>query len=114
LQPLSEREGGLRTSTPSDFIDSYLEHDNKRGSPHVAKAVDTRSIADELRITAQMTVSDLTRLRREFALTNHPDRASSTDREIATRRMMAANMLIDCAMKGRRQPEAVRTKSPRN
>jgi len=50
-----------------------------------------------------MTLSDLNRLRRNYALANHPDRAGSADRENATRRMMVANMLIDREV-NRRQP----------
>jgi hypothetical protein len=48
-----------------------------------------------------MSFSDLSRLRRQFALANHPDRASMAEREDATRRMMVANMLIDGEVKRR-------------
>jgi hypothetical protein len=114
LQQLSERERVLRTSTLSDPLESYLEHADKNSAPHVVRAADARSVADELHITAQMTLSDLNRLRREFALTNHPDRVPSAERENATRRMMVANMLIDGEMKRRRQPGTMGIKTPRN
>ena len=114
LQHIFERERVLRTSTLSDPLESYLEHKAGSGAPPLARAADARCVADELRITAQMTLSDLTRLRREFALTNHPDRVPSTERENATRRMMVANMLIDREMKCRQQPAAMGVKTPRN
>ncbi|MGE3066982.1 MAG: hypothetical protein AB7K67_15470 [Hyphomicrobiaceae bacterium] len=60
-----------------------------------------RSVADELRISPQMTVSDLRRLRRAFALANHPDRVDPSNRADATERMTVANTIIDKAMKER-------------
>jgi hypothetical protein len=114
LQTLSERERDLRTSALSDLLQSYLEHHNKSKAPPMGRAADTRSVAEELRITATMTVSDLSRLRREFALTNHPDRVTSSERENATRRMMVANMLIDSEMKRRQHPASTGIKTPRN
>jgi hypothetical protein len=103
LQQLSDRERELRASTLSDPLDSYLEHDVKNRTPQASRAPDARSVADELHISGQMTMSDLNRLRREFALANHPDRVRASEREIATRRMMLANMLIDREMKCRQQ-----------
>ena len=114
LQPLFDRERDMRTSTLSDLLQSYFEHHNKSKAPQMGRAADTRSVADELRITAKMTVSDLRRLRREFALINHPDRVSSGERDNATRRMMVANMLIDTEMKRRQQPGTPGIKTPRN
>ena len=105
LHQLSERDRDLPTSTLSVPLESYLEHQDKSKSPRVATTADPRSVADELHITTQMSLSDLNRLRREYALANHPDRAGPVDRENATRRMMVANMLIDREI-NRRQPAA--------
>ena len=105
LHQLSERDRELPTSTLSVPLESYLEHQDKSKPSRVGKTSAPRSVADELHITAQMTLSDLNRLRREYALANHPDRAGSADRESATRRMMVANMLIDREI-NRRQPAA--------
>jgi hypothetical protein len=80
-----------------------LEHLDKSKPSRVGRTADPLSVAAELRITAQMTLSELNRLRRNYALANHPDRAGSADRENATRRMMVANMLIDREV-NRRQP----------
>ena len=105
LHQLSERDREFPTSTMSVPLESYLEHQDKSQLSPAGKTADPRSVADELHITAQMTLSDLNRLRREYALANHPYRAGSADRENATRRMMVANMLIDREI-GRRQPAA--------
>lgn len=88
-------------STYSASIESYLEHRAEKKPPRVARRADPQSIAAELSISAKMTVADLNRLRREFALANHPDRVACDERDIATRRMMVANMLIDGEMKRR-------------
>jgi hypothetical protein len=64
-----------------------------------------RSVADELQLTADLTIDDLHRLRREFALANHPDRVAPPLRERATRRMTIANTLIDEALELLRTPE---------
>ncbi|MTD94778.1 hypothetical protein GIW81_10595 [Hyphomicrobium sp. xq] len=104
LHQLFERDRELPTSTLSVPLESYLEHQDKRRLSRVGKTTDPRSVADELRITAQMTLSDLNRLRREYALANHPDRAGSAEREDATRRMMVANMLIDREINRRQRP----------
>jgi hypothetical protein len=105
LHELSERDRELPTSTVSVPLESYLEHQDKSKPSRVGRTADPLSVAAELRITAQMTLSDLNRLRRNYALANHPDRAGSADRENATRRMMVANMLIDREV-NRRQPAA--------
>jgi len=104
LHQLSERDREFPTSTLSVPLESYLEHQDRSKSSRVGKTADPRSVAAELHITAQMTLSDLNRLRREYALANHPDRAGSADRENATRRMMTANMLIDREINRRQRP----------
>ena len=103
LHQLSESDREFPTSTLSVPLQSYLEHQDKSKPSRVGRTADPLSVAAELRITAQMTLSDLNRLRRNYALANHPDRAGSADRENATRRMMVANMLIDREV-NRRQP----------
>lgn len=104
LHQLSERDRELPISTLSVPLESYLEHQGKSKPSRVGRTADPLSVADELRITAQMTLSDLNRLRREYALANHPDRAGSAEREDATRRMMVANMLIDREINRRQRP----------
>lgn len=58
-----------------------------------------RFLADELCLSPALSSEDLKRLRREFAIYNHPDRVSPAERERATRRMTLVNVLIDKALK---------------
>jgi hypothetical protein len=103
LQQLADRilEVAGQTGLAANSFDSYFEHQSESLAQQPKKPCDPESVADELRITARMTSSDLNRLRREFALANHPDRADQTQREGATRRMMIANMLIDRELRRR-------------
>lgn len=98
-----DAEAMERFASPSYHIHEYLQHQDGRRTASVspARSIDPKTVARELRITTRMSVADLTRLRRTFALANHPDRLAETEREIATRRMMIANELIDDAMKKR-------------
>jgi hypothetical protein len=59
-------------------------------------------VADALKIDPDLSIDDLLRIRREYALANHPDRVAPELREQATRRMTIANMLIDQALRERR------------
>ena len=92
-----------RFASPSHHIHEYLQHQDGRKVAVAAPppSADPKVVARELHITARMSIADLTRLRRTFALSNHPDRLRESEREIATRRMMIANELIDDAMKKR-------------
>jgi hypothetical protein len=55
-------------------------------------------IAGELNLSSARSLSDLQRIRRNFARRNHPDSVPHEQREEATRRMTIANTLIDRAM----------------
>ena len=63
------------------------------------EASDPASLMAELRLRVGMSRVELKRLRREFALKNHPDRLDPSRREIASRRMKTANALIDAALR---------------
>lgn len=65
-------------------------------------ACNPEAVARELQLTPQLTARELERIRRNFALANHPDRVASGDHDLATRRMTLANMLIDQALQGKR------------
>jgi hypothetical protein len=101
LEQIGEIARELRMSMFSALLESYLEHQKPRKASPMLRSTDAQAIATELSITERMTVGELNRLRRRFALANHPDRVGSDERENATRRMMVANMLIDRAMKRR-------------
>ena len=66
-------------------------------------ACDREAIAGELGLTPALGAKDLERIRREFALANHPDRAAPAARDLATTRMTIANMLIDQALHDRKR-----------
>jgi hypothetical protein len=57
--------------------------------------LDPARILIQLGLHAGATDAEVMRLRREFALRNHPDRVPAELRDIATQRMMIANDLID-------------------
>ena len=56
----------------------------------------------EQALKGQPTRADLNRLRRRFALANHPDRASAASREQSSASLSVANSLIDEAYKNAR------------
>lgn len=60
-------------------------------------SIEPAEIAAELEAAHASEPRDLDRLRREFALRNHPDRVEPRLRERALVRMQIANMLIDKA-----------------
>ncbi len=53
-------------------------------------------------LQGRLTRADLNRLRRRFALANHPDRASAASRDQSSARLSVANSLIDEAYKNAR------------
>ncbi|MFI5010980.1 MAG: hypothetical protein ACHQAY_01400 [Hyphomicrobiales bacterium] len=60
---------------------------------------DPISLAAELGLRAGLKPAELKRIRRAFALANHPDRLDPSRREAASRRMTLANSLIDEALR---------------
>jgi hypothetical protein len=110
LHELAERERERRTSALFASLQSYFDQQSELRTPRIRKPADPQSVADELRISAGMTLADLSRLRRQFALANHPDRVGASEREIATRRMMIANMLIDRERKRRHAKSTLSTR----
>lgn len=65
--------------------------------------VEPEAIATELGLTPKSSVTDLGRLRRDFAFKNHPDRVAPHLRQRAMVRMQVANMLIDDAKRRARK-----------
>jgi len=62
--------------------------------PHLLR-ITPQEVAEDLALRDDETVDALLARRRDFARTNHPDRAPETLRANATLRMKIANMLID-------------------
>lgn len=63
--------------------------------PPLAASLDPHKILSELGLHSDATEGEISILRREFALRNHPDRVPADLRDIATQRMMIANDLMD-------------------
>ncbi|MFA7306092.1 MAG: molecular chaperone DnaJ [Hyphomicrobium sp.] len=61
----------------------------------LAALLDPHRILSELGLHSDATEGEISMLRREFALRNHPDRVPADLRDIATQRMMIANDLMD-------------------
>jgi hypothetical protein len=58
-----------------------------------------KSVLDELDLRDDLSDAELRRIRRDFAVRNHPDRVPLWQRDEATQRMTLANVLIDRALK---------------
>jgi hypothetical protein len=71
----------------------YSEHEDGGSEPELL--LDPNKILLELGLNSGFSEADIATLRREFALRNHPDRVRGDLRELATRRMMIANDLMD-------------------
>jgi hypothetical protein len=76
----------------------YGEARPQEPPPDIAPA-DDKAVAAELRLSSAKCGDDLRRIRRRFAMGNHPDRVPEWLRDEATRRMRIANALIDGAMR---------------
>ena len=67
-------------------------------------SLDPGKIFNELGLHPHASEADVTALRRQFALRNHPDRVPAELREVATQRMMIANDLMDRYVAKLRKP----------
>ena len=92
---------GATEALASTYLDEYAPAAAR--PPH---ACDREGVAAELQLGPELTARGLERIRREFALANHPDRVAPVDRDLATRRMTLANMLIDQALQEKRNQDS--------
>jgi hypothetical protein len=98
-------ESGSQSSDPlgtTEALSRIYAGDSAPTAAPPPAACDSETIAHELQLAPELTARDLERIRREFALANHPDRVAPLDRDLATRRMTLANMLIDKALQEKR------------
>jgi hypothetical protein len=86
-------------SSPAFVPVEKLAQIYSEGRPGQAPQDLYRVLADELHLSPDLTVDELRKLRREFAVSNHPDRVDPAERQRATRRMSLVNVLIDKALK---------------
>ena len=102
----TRRESGSQSSnrpSAAEALSRVYADDGAPAAMPPPPACDREAIAEELRLTPELAARDLERIRREFALGNHPDRVAPADRDLATRRMTLANTLIDQALQERRR-----------
>jgi len=94
----------LWKSVPSDFVAKVYGESSARETVEFAPSIETpeplpstdpEDIAAELRMANARWPKDFDRIRREFALVNHPDKVMPHLRDRAVVRMQIANMMID-------------------
>jgi hypothetical protein len=93
--------GSCESPDPADMLARLYPDEGAHAA--ISVACDREAIAGELGLTPALGARDLERIRREFALANHPDRAAPAARDLATARMTIANMLIDQALHDRKR-----------
>jgi len=102
-------QGASRYSTTGGYVVDTVEIPNEVVED--TRGDDPKSAANAVMTLQQLkqmledrpTRADLNRLRRRFALANHPDRASAASRERSSARLSVANSLIDEAYKNARR-----------
>ncbi len=97
-----------RRYIPLDRLARLYGEDRPETTRPTVWPADDAAIAAELHLASARTGDDLRRIRRSFALRNHPDRVPAWLRDEATRRMTIANALIDRAMRDRQKRFLVR------
>jgi len=103
VESLKARATEQPEASPDFFAKFYADAWSKSQAAGAIERPHQEQVASELNLCDAMSADDLGRLRREFALANHPDRLPLCYREQATRRMMIANTLIDAEIDRRRQ-----------
>jgi hypothetical protein len=92
-----------RRYIPLDRLARLYGEQRPEGTQPAVWPADDAAIAAELRLGSARNGDDLRRIRRSFAMRNHPDRVPAWLRDEATRRMTIANAMIDSAMRERRR-----------
>lgn len=80
---------------PDAISRRYAEDPASETPRELRPETDRSSIAAELKLGPRLSREAIYRIRREFALANHPDLFGPAQHETATLRMTMANMLID-------------------
>lgn len=91
--------GSWNFVSPSNLSHLYAEARMGAAAEEPHDTNEAEAVAAQLRLRPRLTAQELRRIRRAFALANHPDRVPAPLRERATRRMVIANTLIDTALK---------------
>lgn len=96
---------GAGEAAPLNAAEAFADYASEPVAVGLAilPACDLEALTGELQLAPQLTAREIERIRRDFALANHPDRVAPADRDLATRRMALANVLIDQALQGKRR-----------
>jgi hypothetical protein len=99
--PPLEGDPDAGAANPDLWADTlaWLELGDEPPATEKMRPADPAAIGEELGLTRDLSVADINRIRRAFALRNHPDLCAPAQRELATQRMRIANMLIDAALR---------------
>ncbi|WP_028034822.1 hypothetical protein [Chelativorans sp. J32] len=100
LSVVEELHSGRIVFSDDSLQAAYAAASEARAEEPVG-SVDPEDIARELGLEGAAKLRELDRLRRDFALRNHPDRVPEHLRARAVIRMQVANMLIDEAKRRR-------------
>ncbi len=73
-----------------------------RLAPEGSRIDDDSEFSKLLDLSADLSVAELQRIRRQIAFAYHPDRLPNTDQKVALHRMQLANATIDGALRQRR------------
>jgi hypothetical protein len=90
------------TPNASDRFEWFHGEGNASPNANVPAPCTEQQVSDELGLSAALTPRQLHRIRRAFALKNHPDRMAAAFNKVASDRMAIANKLIDKALKSPR------------
>jgi hypothetical protein len=97
---IDERPASLASGSAWDAALAWFEEQDEPAAALEApgSGADTaETILSELGLNDTLTVDELNKARRIFMWANHPDRQGEARRDIATRRVAIANMLVDRA-----------------
>jgi hypothetical protein len=99
--PPLEGDPDAGAANPDLWTDTlaWLELGDEPPITEEPRPADPTAIGEELGLARDLSVGDLNRIRRTFAMRNHPDLCAPAHRELATQRMRIANMLIDAALR---------------
>jgi hypothetical protein len=97
---IDERPASLASGSAWDAALAWIEEQDEPATALDAPSsgADTaEAILGELGLNDALTADELNKARRLFMWANHPDRQGEAHRDIATRRVAIANMLVDRA-----------------
>lgn len=99
--PCLDGDSRLAAANPDVWTDTlaWLDFGDEPPTDEPPGPADPAVIGEELGLADDLSAVDLNRIRRAFALRNHPDLCAAAYRDLATERMRIANMLIDAALK---------------